>query len=62
MEMVMEPLLHKECKMKKWEDAGPRKPKAMIVEGHKKKFTSHYCGKPGNFKRNFRPSPEETGS
>ena len=33
--MVMEPLLHKECKMKKWEDAGPRKPKAMIVEATK---------------------------
>ena len=62
MEMAMEPLLHKECKMKKWEDAGPRKPKEMIVEGHKEKFTSHYCGKHGNFKINFRPSPEETGS
>ena len=51
MEIVTERLLHEERKLK---DPGPTRLKAMTAQGQKKKFTCHYCGKPGHFRRNCR--------
>ena len=54
METVTERLLHEERKMKDREDTGPAKLKAMTAKSQKRKFTCHYCGKPGHFRRNCR--------
>ena len=57
METVTERLLHEERKIKGREETGTRHTKAMMARnsfGPKKKFTGHYCGKPGHFKRNCR--------
>jgi hypothetical protein len=54
MEMVMERLLHEERKVRDRDGTRPAKLKALTVQGQKKKFTCHYCGKPGHFKRNCR--------
>ena len=54
METVTERLLHEERKMRDREDTGPAKLKAMTAKSQKRKFTCHYCGKPGHFRRNCR--------
>ena len=55
MEAVTERLLHEEQKIKGREETVTRHTKAMMAHnsfGQKKKFTCHYCGIPGYFKRN----------
>ena len=57
MENVTERLLHEEQKTKDREEIEGGCTKAMTAHnnfGQKKKFTCHYCGKPGHFKRNCR--------
>ena len=55
MKTVTERLLHEEWKIKGWEETVTRHTKAMMACNsfeQKKKFTCHYCGKPGHFKCN----------
>ena len=57
MENVTERLLHEERKTKDREEIEGGRTKALTAHnnfGQKKKFTCHYCGKPGHFKRNCR--------
>ena len=54
METVTQRLLHEERKVKDREDRRPTKLKEMTAQGQKRKFTCHYCGKPGHIKRNCR--------
>ena len=51
-ETVTERLLHEERKTR--EEPRQTKLKAMTAQGQKKRFTCHYCGKPGHFRRNCR--------
>ena len=62
MESVTERLLHEERKMKDRKENEGGHTKAMMAHnsfGQKKKFTCHYCGKPGHFKRNCRKLASE---
>ena len=62
METVTERLLHEERKIKGREETVTRHTKAMMAHnsfGRKKKFTCHYCGIPGHFKRNCRKLASE---
>ena len=54
METVTERLLHEERKVRDREGTRPAKLEAMTVQGQKRKFTCHYCGRPGHFRRNCR--------
>ena len=64
METVTERLLHEERKVKGREEIGGRHTKAMAAHnfGQRKKFTCHYCGKPGHLKRNCRKLASESAT